>query len=149
MAYPGVLPAGLTYDKPVESFDMLPTCAALADVKPPEGLDGVNLVPYLEGKDSGTPHQTLYWQIDARRAIRQGDWKLIINGKAGEDHKFVWAKATIEGDHVVVSSDLVPHPVAVRYAWANNPEANLYNREHLPASPFRTDDFANPGAAGR
>lgn len=52
----------------------------MADVKPPEGLDGVNLVPYLEGKDSRTPHETLYWRIDARRAIRHGDWKLIMNG---------------------------------------------------------------------
>ena len=59
---------------------------------------------------------------------------------AGADRRFVWARARIEGDHVVVWSDQVPHPVAVRYAWANNPaDANLYNREGLPAAPFRTD----------
>jgi sialate O-acetylesterase len=59
---------------------------------------------------------------------------------AGADHKFVWADARIEGDHVVVSSPSVTSPVAVRYAWGNNPtEANLYNREGLPANPFRTD----------
>jgi sialate O-acetylesterase len=68
---------------------------------------------------------------------------------AGSDHKFVWATATIEpsagagqvGDTVVVTSPDVHDPQAVRYAWANNPEANLYNKEGLPASPFRTDDW--------
>jgi len=57
----------------------------------------------------------------------------------GSDGKFVWAKARIVGDSVVVWSDSVSVPTAVRYAWADNPAgANLYNREGLPASPFRT-----------
>ncbi|TDW97281.1 sialate O-acetylesterase [Dinghuibacter silviterrae] len=60
---------------------------------------------------------------------------------AGADKKFIWADARILGDKVVVSSPDIPHPVYVRYAWANNPEgANLYNKEGLPASPFRTDE---------
>ena len=58
---------------------------------------------------------------------------------AGEDRKFVWANARIDGDHVEVWSDLVKVPAAVRYAWGNNPECNLYNKDGLPASPFRTD----------
>ena len=60
---------------------------------------------------------------------------------AGADRKFVWADAKIDGDSVVVSSEKVANPVAVRYAWANNPVCNLYNKETLPASPFRTDDW--------
>ena len=61
---------------------------------------------------------------------------------AGPDKKFVWAKAKIENNNVVVWSDEIDKPVAVRYAWADNPEgANLYNKEGLPASPFRTDDY--------
>ncbi|APU67044.1 sialate O-acetylesterase [Christiangramia flava] len=61
---------------------------------------------------------------------------------AGKDQKFVWANARIEGDKIVVFSPKISNPVAVRYAWANNPEnANLYNKEGLPASPFRTDDW--------
>jgi sialate O-acetylesterase len=60
---------------------------------------------------------------------------------AGADKKFVWATAEIQGDKVVVWNDGIPRPVAVRYAWADNPEgANLYNKEGLPASPFRTDE---------
>jgi sialate O-acetylesterase len=59
---------------------------------------------------------------------------------AGADKKFVWAKATIEGDKIIVSNENVHTPLYVRYAWADNPHgANLYNKEGLPASPFRTD----------
>jgi len=60
---------------------------------------------------------------------------------AGADQKFVWATAKIDGDCVIVSSPEVKDPKAVRYGWANNPEVNLYNKENLPASPFRTDDW--------
>ncbi|NII26505.1 sialate O-acetylesterase [Pseudoflavitalea sp. X16] len=59
---------------------------------------------------------------------------------AGADKKFVWAKAKIEGDQVIVWNDAIAQPLYVRYAWADNPaNPNLYNREGLPASPFRTD----------
>lgn len=58
---------------------------------------------------------------------------------AGSDLKYSWAKAKIDGDTVIVSSEKVPNPVTVRYAWADNPAANLYNKEGLPAAPFRTD----------
>ena len=59
----------------------------------------------------------------------------------GEDRKWVWADAMIQGQNVIVWSDKVPLPVAVRYAWADNPTCNLVNSAGLPASPFRTDDF--------
>ncbi len=63
---------------------------------------------------------------------------------AGEDRQWHWATATIEGDQVKVSSPAVSTPVAVRYAYSSNPEgANLYNKEGLPAIPFRTDNW-NP-----
>lgn len=61
---------------------------------------------------------------------------------AGADRRFYWAHAEIEGDTVVVSSPDVPDPVAVRYAWADSPNCNLYNKEGLPTSPFRTDDWS-------
>lgn len=60
---------------------------------------------------------------------------------AGADKKFVWATTKIEGDKVIVWNDEVANPVYVRYAWADNPvDPNLYNKEGLPASPFRTDN---------
>ena len=61
---------------------------------------------------------------------------------AGPDRKFVWAKATLDGNDVLVYNETVQNPVAVRFGWANNPDdINLYNQEGLPASPFRTDDW--------
>ena len=59
----------------------------------------------------------------------------------GDDKKFVWAKAEIAGDTVVVSSGEVANPVAVRFGWADCPVVNLWNKDGLPASPFRTDDY--------
>ncbi len=70
----------------------------------------------------------------------KGGGKLQQFAIAGADLKFVWAKARIKGDKVIVKGRKIKNPVAVRYAWADNPEgANLYNREGLPAAPFRTD----------
>lgn len=61
---------------------------------------------------------------------------------AGDDGRFIWANAMIDGSDVIVWSDEIEHPLHVRYAWADNPQlANLYNVEGLPASPFRSDDF--------
>jgi sialate O-acetylesterase len=66
---------------------------------------------------------------------------------AAADRKFIQAKARIDGNTVVVWHDTIKQPVAVRYAWADNPQGcNLYNRDGLPASPFRTDDW--PGITG-
>lgn len=74
---------------------------------------------------------------------------LVVNNKygyiegfsiAGADQKFVWAQAFLDGDKVVVSSELVSNPVAVRYSWSNNPDVNLFNSNGLPAAPFRTDN---------
>lgn len=70
------------------------------------------------------------------------DGKLSRFAIAGADKQWHWAEATIDDDTVVVSSPEVKEPVAVRYAFSMNPEgANLYNKEGIPASPFRTDDW--------
>jgi sialate O-acetylesterase len=61
---------------------------------------------------------------------------------AGADRKWVWANARLDGDRVVLWSDQVASPVAVRYAWANSPaNLTLYNQAGLPAVPFRTDNW--------
>jgi sialate O-acetylesterase len=62
-------------------------------------------------------------------------------GIAGDDHKFYWAKATLNGNTVTVWADEVSNPAAVRYDWADNPAGNLYNKDGLPARPFRTDNW--------
>ena len=100
---------------------------------------------------SGPTYKSM--RVRGRRIIisfdNTGSGLTVRNGKrpghfaiAGEDMQFVWAKARIKGDRVIVRARKVKRPVAVRYAWADNPEgANLYNREGLPAAPFRTDGW--------
>lgn len=74
--------------------------------------------------------------------IGKGGGELKEFAIAGPDKNFVWAHATIESNEVIVWCDSLATPVAVRYAWADNPDgANLFNAEGLPASPFRTDDW--------
>jgi len=72
--------------------------------------------------------------------VAKGD-KLTGFAIAGADSQFVWADAQIQDDKVIVSNPDIVDPVAVRYAWADNPVCNLYNKEGLPASPFRTDKW--------
>jgi len=71
--------------------------------------------------------------------VAAGGQKLKGFAVAGDDQKFVWADAVIDGESIVVSSPDVARPAAVRYNWANNPIGNLFNKEGLPAGPFRTD----------
>jgi sialate O-acetylesterase len=72
--------------------------------------------------------------------IAKGGNELTQFAIAGADKKFVWAKALIRDNQVIVSAEGIAHPMYVRYAWADNPDdANLYNTDGLPASPFRTD----------
>lgn len=74
-----------------------------------------------------------------RLETRYGGKKVPGFAVAGADGKFFWADAVIDEDTVIVSSPEVKDPVAVRYAWENNPETDLYNEAGLPAEPFRTD----------
>ena len=76
--------------------------------------------------------------------VAKGGKPLKYFAIAGEDKKFIWAHAKIKGNTVVVWNSKIKNPIAVRYAWADNPDgANLYNKDGLPASPFRTDSSVN------
>jgi arylsulfatase A-like enzyme len=79
VSWPGRLPAGKVYDKPVIQLDFLPTALAAAGVddKADWKTDGVNLLPYLKGDVAEPPHDALYWRLGQQMAIRKGDWKLV------------------------------------------------------------------------
>lgn len=81
--------------------------------------------------------------------VAQGAKPLSHFTIAGEDEKFVPATATIENDTVVVQSDEVARPVAVRFGWSDTAEPNFFNKAGLPASPFRTDKFRLVTAGNR
>jgi arylsulfatase B len=75
--WPNGLPAGTIYDQPVSSLDLLPTAASSAQIAIPRGLDGVDLIPFLTGRNAGLPHKDLYWRQGIKTAFRAGDWKLV------------------------------------------------------------------------
>ncbi|MCE9532312.1 MAG: sulfatase [Planctomycetes bacterium] len=82
----GKLPAGKVYDQPVIQLDIQPTALAAAGINPKDAkFDGVNLLPYLEGKDDKPPHESLFWRFGKQTAVRKGDWKLVeANGSDGK-----------------------------------------------------------------
>jgi len=94
---------------------------------------------YQSYKTDGNKIILSFTNVGGGLVAKGNDGNLDYFAIAGADGKFVWAKAKIEGDQVIVWNDGVPNPTAVRYAWADNPDgANLYNKEGLPASPFET-----------
>ena len=79
VSWPGRLAEGESYDSPVSALDIFPTLVAVAGGEPPEGLDGVDLLPFLTGAESGAPHERLFWHTDAadQHAVRQAGYKLV------------------------------------------------------------------------
>jgi arylsulfatase A-like enzyme len=87
MRWKGRLPGGKTYSEPVIQLDVFPTVLAAAGVtvQPEWKLDGVNLIPFLTGAASGSPHETLFWRLGAVMAVRRGPWKLLKWFRGGAD----------------------------------------------------------------
>jgi arylsulfatase A-like enzyme len=148
VAWPGELPAGSNYDFPLSTLDLIPTFVAAAGGDPAslEGLDGVNMLPYLQGKNRQRPHQTLYWKMENRGAIRDGDWKLLrfpdrpaelydLSQDPGEQHNLASA-----------------HPEKVKalytklFAWELELERPLFmlRRAEEGWSARRVDQFRKP-----
>jgi len=102
-----------------------------------KGLVSFAMVPTLEQKNAKTAQVLAAWRV------KEGTEGAPLIGFtiAGADQKFHPAKAEISGKTVVVTSEAVAAPVAVRFGWADHPVCNLFNRDGLPASPFRTDAF--------
>ncbi|MBW8039084.1 MAG: sialate O-acetylesterase [Planctomycetes bacterium] len=97
--------------------------------------------PIYQSKRTEGNKVTLVFEHVGGGLIANGGEPLKGFAVAGVDRKFVWADAKIDGETVIISSNDVSEPTAVRYGWANNPVCNLYNKEDLPATPFRTDDW--------
>ncbi len=107
------------------------------------GRDVIYSGPLYDGMSVEGDKIRLRFKFAEDHLISKGSPPSALNGFeiAGADQKFFATDAGIEGTTVVVHSEHVEVPVAVRYGWAMNPLCNLYNRAGLPASPFRTDDW--------
>lgn len=80
--WPGRIPAGKVYRQPVVSRDIVPTFLRAVGAQPRDGIfDGVDLLPWLNGRSRGTPHDALFWRGGQGRAVRRGDWKLVEFGE--------------------------------------------------------------------
>jgi sialate O-acetylesterase len=100
--------------------------------------------PVFQSMEINGHKAVLSFANSGKRLKTKGGGTLKGFAVAGPDRRFVWAEARIKKNKVIVSSPEVTNPVTVRYAWADNPEANLYNKQDLPAAPFRTDDLVPP-----
>ncbi len=132
-SWPGIIPAGAVYDQPVIQLDILPTALAAAAVAPQPDwkVEGVNLLPHLQGKETTAPHQALHWRLGKQMAIRQGDWKLVRYDLATEGGKGV-SKPRLYNlkDDIGETTDLSDkHPDKVRElqaAW------DTWNKDNTP-----------------
>ena len=127
VSWPGRLPQGKDYSQPVISLDVFPTAAALsgAEVPAKHALDGVNIVPYLTGERTGSPHDRLFWRAGggARFAVREGDWKLV-GGEGAPTQLFNLATDPGEGKDLAAEQ---PEVLArLRKAY------DQWNRDNVP-----------------
>ncbi len=103
VSWPGQVPAGAKYDKPVSTLDFMPTSLAAAGINTVgiPGVEGTNLLPFLKGEDKSAPHERLFWrQFDNLWAVREGDWKLVQD-KDGSRHLFNISKDIGEASDVM------------------------------------------------
>jgi len=118
--WPGHLPAGHVYRKPVVSRDLLPTFLAAAGIPLPHDreYDGVNLMPYLTGQNNSTPHDTLFWRHSRNSAVRSGNWKLV---RLGEEKTHLYDLSKDLGEKQDVSGDkpkVVKRLIAAYNGWS-------------------------------
>lgn len=113
---------------------------ALAEVYGRGGLPSGPLLCGMTSNGKGTLRLSFRHATGLRT---RGDGSVFHLAIAGPDRKFIWAQSRIDGEHLEVWHPEIPHPAAVRYAWAANPDGcNLVNADDLPASPFDTDELS-------
>ncbi len=149
MSWPGGLPQGVVYERPVISLDIAATALAMAGEDVPPDLDGVNLLPYLRGEQSGDPHESLYWRFFNQTAIRAGDWKYLHF----EGREFLFNVESDEHEHINL---LAKHPELAKSlrakleTWAcglqrpglsilDKPRATAAYKELFPAAAMRVE----------
>ena len=134
----GHIPGGKTYDRPVVSLDVIPTALAAAGATrlPNYDLDGVNLLPFLKGKQTSDPHEVLFWRWRKEQAVRVGDWKLVTSQDKVSGHK-KWALIDLISDIEERNDLTAKHPEIakdLREKW------DKWNASLPPIAPSFKDD---------
>jgi arylsulfatase A-like enzyme len=125
LSWKGTVPAGKVYDSTVIQLDLYTTALAAAGVaaKPDWKLDGVDLIPFVTGKNAGKPHETLYWRFGQQMAIRHGDWKLVKydtaadGGKAGTTGYKLYNLADDIGEKADLSAKMPEKVTELEALW--------------------------------
>ncbi len=124
MRWSGHVPAGTDYDEPVSSLDILATIAGIthAPIASDRPLDGVNLIPYLQGKQKGQPHEVLYlrkWD-QKRYAVRKGDYKLVINSENNKPELYNLETDIAETNNIIRSNPEIAEELdQLRLNWVS------------------------------
>jgi arylsulfatase A-like enzyme len=115
--WPGHIPSGSVYRKPVISLDILPTVAAAADVSSAgsKQLDGVNLLPFIGAQSAGSPHEVLFWKLGEESAVRMDKWKLWINNKTGQASLFDLNQDVAENNDLSAQYPLVKADLRAKF----------------------------------
>lgn len=140
-AWPGTLPAGATYDKPVISLDVAATAVALAGQPHDQKLDGVNLMPFVTGENKASPHDTLYWRWGSQAAIQEMPYKLIM---IGERERLLFDITKPEGENIARNLVKVHPDIAARLEAKLKTWSDTLQPPGLPTTldPHHEDLFA-------
>ena len=139
----GKIPAGMTYDFPVQNLDVLPTVVAAAGgtVAPEWKLDGVNLMPHLLGENKSRPHEILYWRCGQQWAVRQGDLKLV-NSRGGSGKPELYDLAADFSESKDLASSLPEKAKELQSLW------DRWSAEQAePSAPQETPQNGNKKGA--
>jgi len=140
MQWKRVVPGGIVYEKPVTGFDIHVTALAAAKVPlaSQPHLDGVNLIPFVTGQQSGSPHDILFWRAGRQHAVRMGDWKLLHDGRGARDMLFNLAEDIGETRDLASEKPEILRQLQAAY--------EKWDKEMMPAQWVRQDARnAEPG----
>lgn len=128
MKWPGNIDAGMVYNKPISTLDLLPTfyAAAGGDVTNLKSVDGVNLVPFINGIKKERPHKDLFWKKEARAVYRDNDWKLIRFADRPAELYDLSKDFTEQNDLAVVESERLRSMFKKLFEWELSLERPLW-----------------------
>jgi len=138
VSWPARLPKGTTYERPVSTLDVLPTALAAAQARTLDGvqLDGVNLLPFLHGRQRSDPHEALFWRWRAEQAVRMGDWKLVRGREQKE-----WRLIDLVNDVKEANDLTAQHPEKAKELLTR---FEAWNRTLPPVGPSFKDTTEGP-----
>lgn len=151
VSWQGKLEPGTRYDHPLTTLDLLPTFvkAGGGDPKSIKGLDGVDMLPYLQGRNNDRPHETLYWKMENRGAIREGNWKLLRYPDRPAELFNIARDPAEQSNQAANEPQMVQSLFRKLFAWELTLERPLFvlKRSAEEWSSKRIDEYRSPPSA--